>query len=139
LEASDALELLSPVFQNIELRRYAVSRLSHAKPEQILLYLPQLVQALKYERFAQNVLKEVKEQEEFQKRKEDAKEGSIKAASEKTTTGSDYDAQSQQILEQAIQKCLTGDDLASFLIRSACNDATTTYYLYWYLKVEVCG
>lgn len=58
LEASDALELLSPTFRNIELRRYAVSRLSHAKPEQILLYLPQLVQALKYERLAVNMSKD---------------------------------------------------------------------------------
>lgn len=60
LEASDALELLSPTFRHIELRRYAVSRLSHAKPEQILLYLPQLVQALKYERFIMSATKKLK-------------------------------------------------------------------------------
>lgn len=52
LEASDALELLSPAFRNVELRQYAVSRLAYAKSEQILLYLPQLVQGLKYERGA---------------------------------------------------------------------------------------
>lgn len=28
-------------------------------------------------------------------------------------------------------------DLASFLIKSACKDATLANYLYWYLKVEV--
>lgn len=44
---------------------------------------------------------------------------------------------SQQTVEQAMQKCLTGDDLTSFLIRSACSNPSITYYLYWYLKVEV--
>lgn len=43
----------------------------------------------------------------------------------------------QRTVEQAMQKCLTGDDLTSFLIRSACSNPSITYYLYWYLKVEV--
>lgn len=42
-----------------------------------------------------------------------------------------------QTVEQAVQRCLTGDDLTSFLIRSACSNPSITYYLYWYLKVEV--
>lgn len=55
MDAGDALELLSPAFLDGRVRRYAVSRLAHASPEQILLYLPQLVQALKYESFSSDV------------------------------------------------------------------------------------
>uniref|UniRef100_A0A915PPY9 Phosphatidylinositol 3-kinase catalytic subunit type 3 n=1 Tax=Setaria digitata TaxID=48799 RepID=A0A915PPY9_9BILA len=132
LEASDALELLSPTFRNIELRRYAVSRLSHAKPEQILLYLPQLVQALKYERFIMNASKELQEQKESHRRIDGSK--GEKGVS---ITENDQEMKHQQTVEQAMQKCLTGDDLTSFLIRSACSNPSITYYLYWYLKVEI--
>ncbi|KAK7077877.1 Phosphatidylinositol 3-kinase catalytic subunit type 3 [Halocaridina rubra] len=48
-EADDALELLGPGFTHPEVRRYAVERLSLAADEDLLLYLLQLVQALKYE------------------------------------------------------------------------------------------
>uniref|UniRef100_A0A8R1TLU1 Phosphatidylinositol 3-kinase catalytic subunit type 3 n=2 Tax=Onchocerca TaxID=6281 RepID=A0A8R1TLU1_ONCVO len=131
LEASDALELLSPTFRNIELRRYAVSRLSHAKPEQILLYLPQLVQALKYERFIMDASKELEEQKEIQKKTD------IKGENEELTVEDGQEIHNQQTVEQTMQKCLTGDDLTSFLIRSACSNPSITYYLYWYLKVEI--
>lgn len=47
----DALELLSPNFTHPAVRRYAISRLQQAPDEEILLYLLQLVQALKYENF----------------------------------------------------------------------------------------
>ncbi|VDM99508.1 unnamed protein product [Thelazia callipaeda] len=130
LEASDALELLSPTFRNIELRRYAVSRLSHAKPEQILLYLPQLVQALKYERFIMSASKELEacDQKDSPIANDDTKKDTDKLSSETIH---------QMRIEQAMQKCLTGDDLTSFLIRSACSNPSITYYLYWYLKVEI--
>ncbi|VDK70545.1 unnamed protein product [Litomosoides sigmodontis] len=132
LEASDALELLSPTFRHAELRRYAVSRLSHAKPEHILLYLPQLVQALKYERFIMDASRDLEKQKEMQKKTNDTK----KENGELTIEGG-QETHNQQMVEQAMQKCLTGDDLTSFLIRSACSNPSITYYLYWYLKVEI--
>uniref|UniRef100_A0A0N5AFY1 Phosphatidylinositol 3-kinase catalytic subunit type 3 n=1 Tax=Syphacia muris TaxID=451379 RepID=A0A0N5AFY1_9BILA len=49
VDAADALELLSPAFENTEVRKYAVSRLASTSSDQILIFLPQLVQALKYE------------------------------------------------------------------------------------------
>uniref|UniRef100_A0A914WFW2 Phosphatidylinositol 3-kinase catalytic subunit type 3 n=1 Tax=Plectus sambesii TaxID=2011161 RepID=A0A914WFW2_9BILA len=52
IDSEDALELLSPTFTYPSVRRYAVSRLTHAAPEDLLLYLLQLVQALKYENFS---------------------------------------------------------------------------------------
>ena len=50
LDPSDALELLTPYFTEAKVRRYAISRLQCADNEELLLYLLQLVQALRYER-----------------------------------------------------------------------------------------
>ncbi|KAH9426447.1 Phosphatidylinositol 3-kinase catalytic subunit type 3, partial [Dermatophagoides pteronyssinus] len=51
MDVDDALELLSPYFTHPTVRKYAVSRLKEASDEDLLLYLLQLVQALKYENF----------------------------------------------------------------------------------------
>jgi len=49
INACDALELLAPTFTHPFIRRYAVDRLKETTYVNILLYLPQLVQALRYE------------------------------------------------------------------------------------------
>lgn len=49
IDVDDALELLGPTFDNTTVRSYAVDRLRKADDEELLLYLLQLVQALKYE------------------------------------------------------------------------------------------
>lgn len=49
MDVEDALELLSPNFMHPTVRRYAISRLHQAPDEDLMLYLLQLVQALKYE------------------------------------------------------------------------------------------
>lgn len=49
IDVDDALELLGPTFDNSAVRSYAVDRLRKADDEELLLYLLQLVQALKYE------------------------------------------------------------------------------------------
>lgn len=51
MDVEDALELLSSNFTYPAVRRYAISRLRQAPDDEILLYLLQLVQALKYENF----------------------------------------------------------------------------------------
>lgn len=51
MDVEDALELLSPNFTHPVVRKYAVTRLKQACDEDLLLYLLQLVQALKYENF----------------------------------------------------------------------------------------
>ncbi|XP_013174011.1 PREDICTED: phosphatidylinositol 3-kinase catalytic subunit type 3 [Papilio xuthus] len=53
MDVEDALELLTPKFTHPAVRRYAISRLRQAPDEDLLLYLLQLVQALKYEDFAE--------------------------------------------------------------------------------------
>ncbi|KAL6238080.1 hypothetical protein BDW75DRAFT_202571 [Aspergillus navahoensis] len=49
IDVDDALELLGPTFDNSAVRSYAVERLRKADDDELLLYLLQLVQALKYE------------------------------------------------------------------------------------------
>lgn len=49
IDVDDALELLGPSFDNPGVRSYAVERLRKADDNELLLYLLQLVQALKYE------------------------------------------------------------------------------------------
>uniref|UniRef100_A0A672S760 Phosphatidylinositol 3-kinase catalytic subunit type 3 n=1 Tax=Sinocyclocheilus grahami TaxID=75366 RepID=A0A672S760_SINGR len=51
MDVEDSLELLSSQFTNPTVRRYAVARLEQADDEDLLMYLLQLVQALKYENF----------------------------------------------------------------------------------------
>jgi phosphatidylinositol 3-kinase len=50
-DPEDALELLGPAFIHPAVRRYAIERLNHALDDDLMLYLLQLVQALKYEDF----------------------------------------------------------------------------------------
>ena len=49
IDVDDALELLGPQFDHPVVRSYAVERLKKADDDELLLYLLQLVQALKYE------------------------------------------------------------------------------------------
>ncbi len=49
LDPADALELLTPRFREPRVRKYAISRLQCMDNEELLLYLLQLVQALRYE------------------------------------------------------------------------------------------
>lgn len=53
IDVDDALELLGPTFDNPAVRSYGVERLRKADDDELLLYLLQLVQALKYEEKAE--------------------------------------------------------------------------------------
>ena len=52
IDVDDALELLGPSFDNPAVRAYAVDRLRKADDEELLAYLLQLVQALKFEKIS---------------------------------------------------------------------------------------
>ena len=52
IDVDDALELLGPTFDNPAVRAYAVDRLRKADDDELLMYLLQLVQALKFEKGA---------------------------------------------------------------------------------------
>ena len=49
IDIADALELLSPDFKNQSVRAHAVKVLERADDDELLCYLLQLVQALRYE------------------------------------------------------------------------------------------
>ena len=107
IEAEDALELLSSAFTHPAVRAYSVSRLLEAaSPEQVLLYLPQLVQALKY---GQNQSGETEEEAQTP---EDAPEAVKKAT---TPASEDSEAKDIQVVTKKEARKASGD-LATFLI-----------------------
>ncbi|KAK2786758.1 Phosphatidylinositol (PI) 3-kinase [Emmonsiellopsis sp. PD_33] len=59
IDVDDALELLGPTFDNPDVRAYAVDRLRKSDDEELLLYLLQLVQALKFEAIPNDVTGDV--------------------------------------------------------------------------------
>lgn len=58
IDVDDALELLGPTFDNPAVRAYAVDQLRRSDDEELLLYLLQLVQALKFERIPQEAVED---------------------------------------------------------------------------------
>ncbi|KAK5161618.1 hypothetical protein LTR04_004033 [Oleoguttula sp. CCFEE 6159] len=58
IDVDDALELLGPTFDNPAVRAYAVERLRKSDDEELLVYLLQLVQALKFEPTAADGIEE---------------------------------------------------------------------------------
>lgn len=58
IDVDDALELLGPTFNSAAVRAYAVDHLRKADDEELLLYLLQLVQALKFEKNAEETTEE---------------------------------------------------------------------------------
>uniref|UniRef100_A0A1I7XRN7 Phosphatidylinositol 3-kinase catalytic subunit type 3 n=1 Tax=Heterorhabditis bacteriophora TaxID=37862 RepID=A0A1I7XRN7_HETBA len=117
IEAEDALELLSPSFTHPTVRCYAVSRLfDAASSDQMLLFLPQLVQALKYEPQPTTDAAIVTQ--------------SLEAASFSLAT----EAAEVVVLEE--DESRASDDLASFLIKYATGYPKMANFLYWHLKIE---
>ncbi|KAH0534285.1 phosphatidylinositol 3-kinase catalytic subunit type 3 [Cotesia glomerata] len=126
-DPEDALELLGPAFTHRAVRRYAIARLNQANDDDLMLYLLQLVQALKYENFesikAAN-LKIVRESEKIERmEKPEHSNNSMSTSSESETNQSSSSQESPM-------------DLASFLITRACQNSTLANYLYWYLAIE---
>ncbi|CAG5083173.1 Similar to pik3c3: Phosphatidylinositol 3-kinase catalytic subunit type 3 (Xenopus laevis) [Cotesia congregata] len=126
-DPEDALELLGPAFTHPAVRRYAIARLNQANDDDLMLYLLQLVQALKYENFesikAAN-LKIVRESEKIERmEKPEHSNNSMSTSSESETNQSSSSQESPM-------------DLASFLITRACQNSTLANYLYWYLAIE---
>uniref|UniRef100_A0A4W5K586 Phosphatidylinositol 3-kinase catalytic subunit type 3 n=1 Tax=Hucho hucho TaxID=62062 RepID=A0A4W5K586_9TELE len=113
MDVEDSLELLSSQFTNPTVRRYAVTRLQQADDEDLLMYLLQLVQALKYENF-----------------------NDIQCGLE---PGGKRDSQGLILTAPRgsnVCSVLLQQDLCTFLISRACKNSTLANYLYWYVIVE---
>lgn len=139
MDVEDALRLLSPSFQHSSVRRYAVARLQQASDEDLLLYLLQLVQALKYENF-DDICAKHQRFSEFIISKEasnmvlvDGAPAPESAATTPLPAGSPPNPDWVSYL-----KVLEGVDidLAMFLIVRACRNFNLANYLHWYLTVE---
>uniref|UniRef100_A0A4W4EMJ0 Phosphatidylinositol 3-kinase catalytic subunit type 3 n=1 Tax=Electrophorus electricus TaxID=8005 RepID=A0A4W4EMJ0_ELEEL len=135
MDVEDSLELLSSQFTNPTVRRYAVARLQQADDEDLLMYLLQLVQALKYENF-----------NDIQGGLEPGSKRESQGGLGESSTLSDLD--SSQIASAAMatpstqkgKEVADGEsleqDLCTFLISRACKNSTLANYLYWYVIVE---
>ena len=146
MDIEDALELLSPQFTHPTVRKYAVSRLKNAPNEDLILYLLQLVQALKYENY-DKFKNEVDKQKKFPSI--DLLDKDIKSLKDINRKSVDLNESRQSIGSSSSSTTTTAaaavetivnddDDLAGFLINRACQDETFANYFFWYLMVE-CG
>jgi len=109
IDACNALELLGPTFKHPIVRRYAVSCFRSVTTSILLLYLPQLVQSLRYE--TPTI--------------ENGNEGEI-------SQFGDYAVS----LPNSITEACFEIDMSTFLIDTACRDQKIANFLFWYLKVE---
>ncbi|XP_072108538.1 phosphatidylinositol 3-kinase catalytic subunit type 3 isoform X1 [Mobula birostris] len=143
MDVEDGLELLSSQFTNPTVRRYAVARLQQADDEDLLMYLLQLVQALKYENFndIRNGL-EPNRRDSCQTAMSESMSGSLAGTSEMESSQiitSQYPPVSSPPASKA-KDATDGEnleqDLCAFLISRACRNSTLANYLYWYVIVE---
>lgn len=93
MDVEDALELLNPTFTHPAVRKYAIGRLKQAPDEDLLLYLLQLVQALKYENF----------EEIFEAYRKITPEKEILKSMEETTTGGDHSSTSESLVSSTVE------------------------------------
>ncbi|XP_055089664.1 phosphatidylinositol 3-kinase catalytic subunit type 3 isoform X6 [Symphalangus syndactylus] len=143
MDVEDSLELLSSHYTNPTVRRYAVARLRQADDEDLLMYLLQLVQALKYENF-----------DDIKNGLEPTKKDSQSSVSENVSNSgiNSSEIDSSQIITSPLppvsspppasktKEVPDGEnleqDLCTFLISRACKNSTLANYLYWYVIVE---
>lgn len=123
----DALELLGPTFKDARVRSYAVRQLERAEDEELILYLLQLVQALKFDKPMTRAAggltgSAVGDLDQDARRGQPVPLHSVSSPSTSLTTdrGADKDS----------------SGLADFLIRRGLSNPLLGNDLYWYLEVE---
>uniref|UniRef100_A0A8C6Z2X2 Phosphatidylinositol 3-kinase catalytic subunit type 3 n=1 Tax=Nothoprocta perdicaria TaxID=30464 RepID=A0A8C6Z2X2_NOTPE len=142
MDVEDSLELLSSHFSNPTVRRYAVARLQQADDEDLLMYLLQLVQALKYENFddIKNGLEPSKRDSQGSMSESMATSGTSGAEIESSQIMSPIPPVSSPPLTSKTKEPADNEnldqDLCTFLISRACKNSTLANYLYWYVIVE---
>ncbi|KAL3866076.1 hypothetical protein ACJMK2_043415 [Sinanodonta woodiana] len=145
MDVEDALELLSPAFTHPSVRKYAVSRLRQASDEDLLLYLLQLVQALRYEdpEAVKTDLDSTNSQRDSTVIVDDItglndKERTFSILTRASSHDSIMDALGGSPKEESAEVKLEKEmDLATYLISRASCNSTLANYFYWYLVVEV--
>lgn len=162
MDTQDALELLTPQFQHPQVRLYAVSRLRQATDEDLLLYLLQLVQALKYENY-DRILPASSQETQVQGQSQqhqniqlnqqlsglvlspkDLQKHLQSSPVEPGDTNVESEKQSNELNQDkpSTSANLIGQDnsewdLGTFLINRCVQDDILANYFYWYLVVEI--
>ncbi|XP_071511408.1 phosphatidylinositol 3-kinase catalytic subunit type 3-like [Diadema antillarum] len=145
IDVVDALELLSPQFRHRAVRRYAVSRLRQANDEELMLYLLQLVQALRYEDYDE--IKATLEATAARPRSDVHMAPDYHVVRERASSHNTIPHPLAETPESPTPPVAPQDEgqdqaeaeecnLATFLIERACCNYTLANYLYWYLLVE---
>lgn len=138
MDVEDALELLSPTFTHPEVRKYAITRLQQAPDEDLLLYLLQLVQALKYEN-VQNIYdayRGIMPEKEIIKSLDENFDQDPGTSSQ--TSDMKAAIEPKGLSHILFDKNANGvHDLCTFLIQRACLNPTLANYFYWYLSIEI--
>ncbi|KAJ3291967.1 Phosphatidylinositol (PI) 3-kinase [Borealophlyctis nickersoniae] len=111
IDVQDALELLGPGFENFSVRGFAVLQLKKADDDELLLYLLQLVQALKFEGLAGS----------------DPRPTPTTSTATPTTISTTSTNNITTVLESP---------LAEFLIGRGIKNPILGNYFHWYLMVE---
>ena len=159
MDTQDALELLCPEFKHPQVRLYAVSRLRQATDEDLLLYLLQLVQALKYENYDSIMASCVATHVEDAKTAtqlhqqlsglvlspKDLHSGDTNKQGSNSQHGEESLDEESGIANQLQADTLKSEfeneesqwDLATFLINRCVQDDVLANYFYWYLVVEI--
>ncbi|CAK7228895.1 Phosphatidylinositol (PI) 3-kinase [Sporothrix bragantina] len=117
IDVDDALELLGPTFDHRAVRAYAVERLRKSGDSELLLYLLQLVQALKFEHISTS--ESAGGEDEDRQRPQNEHDPADVSSGTTTTTTTTHDS-----------------SLARFLITRAAGNLMLGNYFYWYLMVE---
>ncbi|KAH8861063.1 Phosphatidylinositol 3-kinase catalytic subunit type 3 [Schistosoma japonicum] len=149
------LELFTRQFLHPAGRRFAVCRLEAASDEELILYLYQLVQALRYENwhdiFSVHPKRDglVSECDVSDVKKEliseEAKTTNLKSSNKATLSFSTRRGGALQNIERSCDELIGWhpdlkkewkEDLASFLIRRAQLNFRIANYLYWFLRLE---
>ncbi|KAJ1722828.1 Phosphatidylinositol (PI) 3-kinase [Coemansia erecta] len=120
ISIDDALELLGTDFTTPSVRSYAVSQLRKAKDDELVLYLLQLVQAIKFEYLSSNMAQ--------------GAEATSASVNQNTNVTTSPPSNAATVLAQPSGAVESG--LAAFLIERALKNKTLGNFFYWYLMVE---
>ncbi|KAJ1979850.1 Phosphatidylinositol (PI) 3-kinase [Dimargaris verticillata] len=131
IDVDDALEMLGPSYTNRQVRAYAVTRLRRAEDDELLLYLLQLVQALRFEGIDTPATSTVT-----------GTPTGVAATSVPNSSPRDSadarrvepgDGRTRTLSEDIIPP---SSNLATFLIERALKSPVLGNYFHWYLMVE---
>ncbi|XP_039283155.1 phosphatidylinositol 3-kinase catalytic subunit type 3-like [Nilaparvata lugens] len=141
MDVEDALELLGPAFSHPSVRKYAISRLQQASDDDLLSYLLQLVQALRYEDFESidESFALLPSSVSLTEYNELLNENSVIGEQNDNNSNNNVEDERRETPEESSSHLFVGAskfDLVNFLINRACANPILANNFYWYLSTE---